>query len=133
MIKLINTTPHAVRLNLEGTGTTLCLPTSGMKIRVTQEQGPVLFEITEHAGHALLTAIPVRDSSVPKSVVMIDEKGEEHDLPAMQENVYFIVSLTAGKALRNRRDILLLGTADADHPIRDEKGRIIAVRCLKFP
>ena len=111
---IINTTPHDIVIRSES-GVDTSIPKSGIDVRVTASTG----------GRNDIDGVPC-------PVFDADEAGHVQGLPDPTEGVIFLVSGLVGAALAGTRtDLLVPGTGPTDHPIRNEKGWIIAVTRLK--
>ncbi|MEM5806858.1 MAG: hypothetical protein QW474_00530 [Candidatus Aenigmatarchaeota archaeon] len=101
--KLINLTPHPITIFLSN-GNNIELPPSGKVARCKEKT----IEIGQ------INNIPI----------IKKELGEVYDLPASEENTYYIVSLAVAQAVK-RSDLLVVGQS-----VRDEKGNIIGCTSL---
>ena len=111
MTKLVNLTPHAIRLQLPD-GTALDIQPSGQVARVATQ--------ARDAGQ--LDGIPVVQQTY----------GDVQGLPDPQDGVAYLVSglvLSAVKAAGGRSDVYAPDTSP-DSAVRDNGGRIVAVRRL---
>lgn len=112
---VINLTPHALTLRAPD-GTDNVIPPSGTVARVSNTPGS-----------------PTGDQVGGVPVVSADTTGEVTGLPEPVEGTVFIVSGFVGSALAGsgRDDVLVPGTGPKDGAIRNERGHIVAVTCLK--
>jgi hypothetical protein len=111
-VKVINTTPHAVKLiGEEGTAVREYAP-SGMTIRLQSKT----VEVGVLPDGARLTRT---EYGAP---VLVTPEGEK-PLPAPEEGVWFIVSAMAKAALPGRQDLLVPA-----EQVRDDQGRVIGCR-----
>jgi len=110
-MKLVNLTPHAITLFVDGG--TITIPPSGEVLRA-EETSTIQFHLTLQEGE-----VPVKKM----------EYGAPNFVPAQMPDTYYIVSALAAQALRrhhpDRNDFLVV--ADA---VRDDQGRIIGARAL---
>ena len=109
MNKIINLTPHAVNIVNNDNSVAITIEASGNVARCSQTINTV-GNITVNS-----VAIPVSSSSY----------GEVVDLPAPQDNIYYIVSRLVMSACPNRQDLLV-----PNDLVRDEAGRVIGCRSL---
>lgn len=114
---IINLTPHAITLRADD-GVDHVIPASGVVARVTSTPGGVL-----------------PDQGLPVPVKGADTFGDVIDLPTPVDGVFYLVSALVGSALRDqgaaRPDVLCPGTGPQDGAVRNDKGHIVAVTCLK--
>lgn len=103
MSNLINLTPHAI--NIIVNGETKTIEPSGTIARVVMTQ--------ERIGE--VDGIPVYRNTY----------GKPENLPEPQEGTYYIVSALLAQAIPEREDVLI-----TSNPIRDEAGRIIGCGAL---
>lgn len=103
-IKIINATPHEVRIIKEGSATIICEP-SGILPRVSQT--------TEVIGE--LDGITITKNKY----------GEVENLPPYENGIWYIVSAMVANAMPEREDLLI-----PNESVRDEHGRIIGCRSL---
>jgi hypothetical protein len=110
-MQLINLTPHAI--NLIVNGGTITIPPSGQVLRA-EETATVQFHLTLPEGE-----VPVKKM----------EFGAPNFIPEQMPDTYYIVSALAAQALRrhqpDRNDFLIV--ADS---VRDDQGRIVGARAL---
>jgi hypothetical protein len=106
-IELRNLTPHEVVVDA-GSGT-VRLPPSGVVARCTTTR-----DILEH--------VSVEDVAVPLTRVRVVEC---QDLPQPEAGVMLMVSRLVAEARPDRADLVV-----PDDAIRDDQGRIVAVRAL---
>jgi len=112
---IINLTPHDIVLRSVD-GTDHIIPKSGMVARVTSTPGTK-------------TEIP----GCPVQVMTPDTFGEVINLPDPTPDTMFLVSAMVGSAMSGKRsDILVPGTGPNDGAVRNDKGHILAVTCLKI-
>lgn len=118
MTRLVNLTPHEITIDCAGER--LVLPSEGVARVAQLPREPAGF-IEVDGRHVLVAAA--------------DRFGGLDGLPGPAEGVLYVVSAIVGAAAKAARwsDVLVPGTGPADDPIRDEQGRIIAIRCLKRP
>lgn len=110
-MKIVNLTPHVLRVETETEGYFIVTPPSGQLARVGVVMSP-------------LTAISVEGGDVPLARSIT---GEVVGLPAPEEGVIFVTSLLAAQAAR-REDVLSPGEL-----IRGEDGQPIGCRGLSRP
>jgi len=110
-MKLVNLTPHAITLFVDGG--TITIPPSGQVLRA-EETSTIQFHL------------PLLEGEVPVKRV---EYGVPNFVPEQMPDTYYIVSALAAQALRRhqpeRNDFLIV--ADA---VRDDQGRIVGARAL---
>lgn len=113
MNKIINLTPHAVNIVNNDNSVAITIEASGNVARCSQTIDIVdTIDLTIDLNNV---AIPVSSSSY----------GEVVDLPAPQDNTYYIVSRLVMSACPNRQDLLV-----PNDLVRDEAGRVIGCRSL---
>lgn len=114
MTKVINMTPHAVRvfLDAEGVKVHTYMP-SGKSIRLESET----YKVGEIDG------IPVTRTRYGNPIIVSDGLSEELYFEA--PGVYYIVSAMVANALPNRKDLLVPA-----EQVRDSEGKIIGCRSL---
>jgi len=103
MARLVNLTPHPVRVLKENGELVMELPPEGIVPRCAEEVEP----------YTEVNGIPV----VRKRL------GAVEGLPAPEDSVYYVVSRAVAEAARGRDDLLI-----PDDLVRDEKGRVIGCR-----
>jgi len=106
-MKIINLTPHAVVVRME--------------------DGDRVFEPSGTVARVAVTSTPVGEvDGIP---VVAQTYGEIEDLPDPQPGVVYIVSMVVRQAAKEagRTDVVSPDTSPAG-AIRDEQGRIVAVR-----
>ena len=110
---LVNLTPHDI---------VLCAPSGN----VTIEREGIVARV--QGGRRGL--INYAEHDMP---VFVEAPGEVVNLPPPLKGVTYIVSGAVLAALPEARwqDVVAPGTGPDDNPIRDEKGNIVAVTCLK--
>jgi hypothetical protein len=114
-MKMVNCTPHALTLRAHD-GTDTVLAPSGMVPRVTSTPGS-----------------PTQVDGCPVPVYTADTLGEVEGLPAPEPGVMYVVSGMVLQALAGSRpDVCAPGTGPQDHPVRNDKGQVVAVTRLKF-
>jgi len=104
-MQIVNLTPHAITVE-KGDGTRLNIPPTPPSVRIQQEN------VVTHA----IDDIPVS---------MVQYGAVEH-LPAPQPDTLYVVSAMVAQQCRDRADVVAPDTGSS--AIRDEAGRIIAVR-----
>ena len=106
---IVNLTPHAVNVINNDNSVAITIEASGNVARCSQT--------IDIVGSITLgpVAIPVSSSSY----------GEVVDLPAPQDNTYYIVSRLVMSACPDRQDLLV-----PNDLVRDEAGRVIGCRSL---
>ena len=109
MNKIINLTPHSINVIGEDDSVAITIETSGNVARCSQT-----IDIVDTINVNNI-AIPVSSSSY----------GEVVDLPAPQDDTYYIVSRLVMSACPNRQDLLV-----PNDLVRDEAGRVIGCRSL---
>ena len=118
---IVNLTPHAITMR-DASGRDHLIPPSGTVARVSNGRGaPVTLPVG--TGGWVDFPIPVIGPDLPGAVT---------GLPDPVDGTYLIVSGAVGAAVAGRRDVLVPGTGPGDNPVRDDEGRIVAVRCLKL-
>ena len=108
MVRLVNLTPHPVRL-FKPDGEWIEVPPSGKVARVVEEK--------EKVGE--VDGIPV----------YLVEYKEVRDLPEPQKDTVYLVSQLVLQCLSGRPDVLAPDTSPTG-AIRDNKGQIIGVKAL---
>lgn len=110
----INLTPHALTLR-SPSGEDTIIPPSGTIARVATTPG-----VRE-------------DRGLPVPVQTPDVVGDVTGLPEPVPGTLYLVSGFVGGALKGsgRVDVLVPGTGPRDEAVRNEKGHIVAVTCLK--
>lgn len=112
MPTFVNLTPHPITLLLPS-GRKKEFPPSGTVARVDDTPSAV-------------DAVRVGGEEID---VLLTQFGEEiTGLPAPQSGTYYIVSPLLAMACPDRSDLLAPATGPNDDPVRDEEGRIAAVR-----
>jgi hypothetical protein len=107
MAKIINLTPHAIKIADEAGNIIREIPPSGTVARVSTTEAP--------AGE--IDGIPAVETQF----------GEVEGLPEPQEDTVFLVSSLVRSAIpESRTDVLVPDTGPT--AVRDEAGRILAVR-----
>lgn len=109
MNKIINLTPHSVNVIRDDNSVAITIEASGNVARCSQT-----IDIVDTINVNNI-AIPVSSSSY----------GEVVDLPAPQDDTYYIVSRLVMSACPNRQDLLV-----PNDLVRDEAGRVIGCRSL---
>ena len=109
MNKIINLTPHSINVIGDDNSVAITIEASGNVARCSQT-----IDIVDTINVNNI-AIPVSSSSY----------GEVVDLPAPQDNTYYIVSRLVMSACPNRQDLLV-----PNDLVRDEAGRVIGCRSL---
>lgn len=109
MNKIINLTPHSVNVIGDDNSVVITIEASGNVARCSQT-----IDIVDTINVNNI-AIPVSSSSY----------GEVVDLPAPQDDTYYIVSRLVMSACPNRQDLLV-----PNDLVRDEAGRVIGCRSL---
>ena len=109
MNKIINLTPHSINVIGEDNSVAITIEASGNVARCSQT-----IDIVDTINVNNI-AIPVSSSSY----------GEVVDLPAPQDDTYYIVSRLVMSACPNRQDLLV-----PNDLVRDEAGRVIGCRSL---
>ena len=113
MNKIINLTPHSINVIGDDNSVAITIEASGNVARCSQTIDIVdTIDLTIDLNNV---AIPVSSSSYGKVV----------DLPAPQDNTYYIVSRLVMSACPNRQDLLV-----PNDLVRDEAGRVIGCRSL---
>lgn len=107
--QIINLTPHAVNIVDNSDSVAITIPASGNVARCSQTID-IIGNITLNS-----VDIPISSSSY----------GEVVDLPAPQDNTYYIVSRLVMSACPARQDLLV-----PNDLVRDEAGRVIGCRSL---
>jgi hypothetical protein len=111
---LVNLTPHALTLR-NPTGEDTVVQPSGTVARVSVAPGQ-----------------PETVPGLPVPVVSADRVNGVEGLPDPQEGVLLVVSGFVGAAVKGTRpDVLVPGTGPKDGVVRNEKGHVVAVTCLK--
>jgi hypothetical protein len=105
MAKLVNLTPHAIKIRINGE--IIEVPPSGVITRVVSKD-----EIVDQIDN-----IPV----------VLTKFGEVSNLPQPEENTYYLVSSLVAERVK-RPDVLAPDTMTAE---RDEFGRIVCVNALR--
>lgn len=109
MNKIINLTPHSINVIGDDNSVAITIEASGNVARCSQTIDIVdSIELNN-------VAIPISSSSY----------GEVVDLPAPQDNTYYIVSRLVMSACPNRQDLLV-----PNDLVRDDAGRVIGCRSL---
>ena len=109
MNKIINLTPHSVNVIRDDNSVAITIEASENVARCSQT-----IDIVDTINVNNI-AIPVSSSSY----------GEVVDLPAPQDDTYYIVSRLVMSACPNRQDLLV-----PNDLVRDEAGRVIGCRSL---
>lgn len=109
MNKIINLTPHAINVVDENDSVVVTIEASGNVARCSQTIN-------------IIDNITLNNVSVPISASCY---GEVVDLPAPQDDTYYIVSRLVMSACPNRQDLLV-----PNDLVRDEAGRVIGCRSL---
>ena len=109
MNKIINLTPHSVNVVGDDNSVDITIEVSGNVARCSQTINTVGNIIVNNV------AIPISSSSY----------GEVVDLPAPQDDTYYIVSRLVMSACPNRQDLFV-----PNDLVRDEAGRVIGCRSL---
>ena len=109
MNKIINLTPHSINVIGDDNSVAITIEASGNVARCSQT-----IDIVDTINVNNI-AIPVSSSSY----------GEVVDLPAPQDDTYYIVSRLVMSACPNRQDLLV-----PNDLVRDEAGRVIGCRSL---
>lgn len=109
MNKIINLTPHAVNIVNNDNSVAITIESSGNVARCSQTID-------------IVDTISVNNIVIP---VSSSSYGEVVDLPAPQDNTYYIVSRLVMSACPNRQDLLV-----PNDLVRDEAGRVIGCRSL---
>ena len=109
MNKIINLTPHSMNVIGDDNSVAITIEASGNVARCSQT-----IDIVDTINVNNI-AIPVSSSSY----------GEVVDLPAPQDDTYYIVSRLVMSACPNRQDLLV-----PNDLVRDEAGRVIGCRSL---
>jgi hypothetical protein len=113
MVKVVNLTPHPIRLVEEEVGEVI-IPVMGEPVRLEEKIEVIAFIRPEGSNSILGMLIP----KIKKSF------GEIKGLPEPQPNTIFVVSLPVAQ-VAHRADVLAIGEA-----IRDEKGNITGAKSL---
>ena len=108
-VKVINLTPHEVRLVGEDGKVLIAFPPSGQVARLVEEEEK-------------LPSLSVEGTFVP---LRRKKFGRVENLPSPQEGTLYIVSLPVAQAMPERHDLLV-----PHKPVRDEKGRVVGARAL---
>ena len=109
MNKIINLTPHSINVIGDDNSVAITIEASGNVARCSQT-----IDIVDSIDLNNV-AIPISSSSY----------GEVVDLPAPQDNTYYIVSRLVMSACPDRQDLLV-----PNDLVRDEAGRVIGCRSL---
>jgi len=107
MEKIINLTPHTVR--------------------IVSENGQVVIAEYPSEGVARVTSQFEKVGELAGIPVMKTTYGETADLPAPTEGTIYIVSMVVANANIDRRDLIMPNTAPA-MVVRDEAGQIFGVK-----
>ena len=114
-LRLINLTPHAVKL-YAADGVTL----------IQEIPGP------PKGGEARVTEVPGRQDGEFLGVAIYSPPtvGEVINLPPPEEGTFYLVSAVVAAAVRGRADVLRPGTGPADACVRNEAGQVVGVTRL---
>lgn len=115
----MNLTPHTININIRPvghSGNDIAIPPSGKVARVSQTPGEL------------------RDIDMDSMIEVWDAPtmGPVEGLPGPDDSpgTLYIVSAIVLAQCAGRTDVVAPGTGPADGPVRDEAGRIVAVRRL---
>ena len=100
-VKIVNLTPHEVRL-VDEEGNTIAVFSSEGVVRLSEHREKI----------AEINNIPIYKKRFGST-----------ELPPQKEGVYYIVSLPVAQAFPHRNDFII-----PDQLVRDEKGRVIGAR-----
>lgn len=109
MNKIINLTPHSVNVIRDDNSVAITIEASGNVARCSQTIN-------------IVDTIDLNNVTIP---VSSSSYGEVVDLPAPQDDTYYIVSRLVMSACPNRQDLLV-----PNDLVRDEAGRVIGCRSL---
>jgi len=112
-MQLVNLTPHPLVLK-DAEGRDTVVAPNGTIARVAMIPG--VLETVE---------------GCPVPVMGKDTLGGIEGLPAPEAGTMYIVSGFVGSAVSGRDDVLVPGTGPKDGCVRNERGHIVAVTCLK--
>lgn len=114
MARIINMTPHAVRVFLD---------TEGIKVRTFMPSGKSIRLASETYKVGEIDGIPVTRTRYGNPV--IESKMGSEELYFETPGVYYIVSAMVAQALPHRKDLLVPA-----EQVRDSDGKIIGCRSL---
>lgn len=109
MNKIINLTPHSVNVIRDDNSVAITIEASGNIARCSQTIN-------------IVDSIDLNNVAIP---ISSSSYGEVVDLPAPQDDTYYIVSRLVMSACPNRQDLLV-----PNDLVRDEAGRVIGCRSL---
>lgn len=112
MKTVVNLTPHPITILGEDNEEVTFAPSGEIARVVTVEEEPFFIEGLE---------IPIKPDTRYLGI---------GGLPEPQEGIIFLVSAIVRSQAFGRKDVFSPGTGPKDDPVRDEEGRIKAVRCF---
>ena len=109
--KIVNLCPHPITVRTE------------QEEFVLASEGMARVDTTPSSDLTKIGGIPVKPA---------DKVNGLTGMPAPKAGTVYVVSAKTADACPTRYDLLVPGTSPTDDPFRDEDGRVVAVRYLKF-